>query len=320
MRVLVTGRGSIARRHVKHLRDEVPSVELGLVAGTQDVDRSFQPCTLFSNFEEAMQWLPDAVIIASISSKHARELGILLKLGIPVLAEKPLVVTETELIAIYSLQKNAHNAVLVGCNLRYLPSLQVCKNILDSNKIGLVVRAHFEAGQDLRQWRPQRNLLSTYSANAAQGGGPLFDLVHDVDMASWMLGSLKVRSATSTKQTSWGLSVEDVHVGLLTTTWGAPVTISLDYVSQKSVRRYCFVGTQGTLIWDLNLRQLTIQDVNGIKNVPTIADDYSIDNTYAKQMRDWLYCIEQSMHQPKSSLNEALVSTSLMLDLFRATQ
>ena len=84
--------------------------------------------------------------------------------------------------------------VVVGCNLRYMPSLQRVQEVLRRGVLGRIVRAQFEVGQNLAQWRPGRELGTSYSACAEQGGGVLLDLVHEVDLARWMLGPLEVAS------------------------------------------------------------------------------------------------------------------------------
>ena len=41
MRVLVTGRGSIAQRHVRHLRELIPGVEIAIISGAGEIDPVF---------------------------------------------------------------------------------------------------------------------------------------------------------------------------------------------------------------------------------------------------------------------------------------
>ncbi|MFN3437928.1 MAG: Gfo/Idh/MocA family oxidoreductase, partial [Acidovorax sp.] len=167
LRVLVTGRGSIAQRHVRHLRQQRPDAVFGVVSGTGQIDASLNPCDILPDFARGLKWKPDAVVIASVSSRHAHELQACLDLELPCLAEKPLVTERAALAHLHAARDAArsNSAVLVGCNLRYLPVLARVRSLLKGGALGTIVRAHLEVGQDLTQWRPARETAATYSAD-----------------------------------------------------------------------------------------------------------------------------------------------------------
>jgi predicted dehydrogenase len=325
MRVLITGRGSIAQRHVRHLRQQRPDVVFTVVSGSGEVDASLQPCEIAADFVHGLQNLPDAVIIASVSSRHADELRACLEAGLPCLVEKPLATQRAALDAVRaaSLNGKPHNAVAVGCNLRFLPVLSRVRAMLRENALGTLVRAHLEVGQELAQWRPSREAGTTYSADAAQGGGVVFDLVHEIDMAVWLLGPLAVRGAVSGQLGALAMRADDVHVALLQRVdergRGEPVTISLDYVSLKPARRYVFVGTKGTLTCDLIGHQLTLDGRGGHEVIDLPAQDFDLPATYNAQMRDWLGAVGSPAHALVSPLVEALITAELMLAMKAAS-
>lgn len=161
-------------------------------------------------------------------------------------------------------------------------------------------------------------MADSYSAQAGQGGGVLFDLVHEVDMAGHLLGELQVRSAVGGHFSRLPLEADDVHVALLRLATGAPVTISLDYVSRQLVRRYVVVGEEGTLYWDLPARKAWI---DGAQQQTVLTDDpadFDMAATYRSQMQDWLLAIADPAHRVLSPLDEALATTSLMLAMKEA--
>ena len=320
MRVLVTGRGSIAQRHVRHLRALVPNAEVAVVSSNGQVDDSLSPCSVAGDFESGLGWLPDAVIIASISSKHAYELERCLQLGLPCLAEKPLVTDSAQLACVINAwqQQKTKSAVVVGCNLRYLPALQKLRHALNKEPGLKVLRARLEVGQALSQWRPHRLLESSYSAHAQDGGGVVFDLVHEIDMARWLLGPLEVRGAVGGHLSDLPITSDDVHVALLINAVGAPVVVELDYVSRRAVRRYSIVTSHGTFTADLDgVASKCISFADGIKlqTVTDDASDFDIQHTYALQMGDWLNSVADSAHTVMSPLEDAFKSAGLMLDM-----
>lgn len=315
MRVFITGRGSIAQRHVRHLRDVLPQVDVAVVSGTGQVDDSLLPCRIFADVESGLAWRPDAVIIASISSRHADELEHCLRLDLPCLAEKPLVIDGAQLSRLVRAgkQQQTKTAVVVGCNLRYLPALQKLRHAL-INQPGLkVFRATLEVGQALSQWRPQRALQTSYSAHANEGGGVVFDLVHEIDMALWLLGPLKVHAAIGGHFSSLSITSDDVHVALLSNSAGAPVVVQLDYVSQQVVRRYSVVTSQGTFIADLIGKSLTFSGDRKHEIITNDPADFDVKNTYALQMSDWMRMITDPSHAVISPLEDAFQSAELML-------
>jgi len=285
------------------------------------MDDCMQPCCVFASTADGLAWSPQAVIVGSISSRHADDIAVCLLKGLPVLAEKPLVISHDQLDLVreaWRASVSSHQ-VVVGCNLRYLPSLRRVFQELKSGRLGRLIRAQLEVGQDLRQWRPNRDLANSYSAQADSGGGVVFDLVHEIDMALWLLGPLTLVAAVGERLSDLPITVDDVHVALLRTQMGTPVSISLDYVSKQLVRRYVFVGDRGTLIWDLVLQQSRILDESGAQLLDGDAAAFDMTATYAAQMQDWLEAIKDPAHRVISPLTDAIETTELMLKMKDAT-
>lgn len=317
MRVLVTGRGSIAQRHVRHLRELVPGVEVAVVSAVDDVEESLWPCMLFGTMEAALDWDPAALVIASISSRHAHELELCLRLNLPCLVEKPLVINREQLARVRQSveQVTPNSARVAGCNLRYLPALQKLKQALDAQAGGRVLRAYMEVGQELTQWRPSRDITTSYSADPSAGGGVIFDLVHEIDMARYLVGPLQVQSAAGGHLSNLPIQSDDVAVALLTTAQRAPVVVSLDYVSQQVVRKYVIVTLGGTFVADLIGKHVCLMDSTGVRVLTDIPEDFDISRTYKAQMTDWLTAMDNPAHKVISSFEEAVKTAQLMLDM-----
>lgn len=320
MRVLVTGRGSIAKRHVRHLRELIPGVEIAVISGTGEIDPVFGPCKVLGGIDDGFAWQPDAVVIASISSRHSSELALCLESGIPCLVEKPLVTDRVQFDQLCALaeRSTASPAVVVGCNLRYLPALAKLRIELERDAPCGVLRAHLEVGQELTQWRPGRELKDSYSAFASQGGGVLFDLVHEIDMAQWLLGPLSVGASVAGHLSSLPIESNDVHVALLKTAQGAPVVVSLDYVSQLPVRRYVLVTAAGTFIVDLMKKNITLETREGSRVINDRLQDFDIAQTYQLQIMDWLAAAGSQGHKLVSPLADGLKTAGLMLAIHEA--
>lgn len=318
LRVLITGRGSIARRHLSHLRALEPEALVSIVAAGP-VDSAFEPCEVVPDFAAGLAWRPDAVVVASVSSRHATELAACLERGLPCLVEKPLLIANQELAQLLQVAVGARSVpVQVGCNLRQLPVLRRIRHLLADGIMGRMVRAQLEVGQDLRQWRPGRDFAASYSAIPAHGGGVVFDLVHEVDMALWLLGPLRLKGAAGGHLSSLATASDDVHTALLVDARGAPVVVSLDYVSPLPVRRYAFVGELGRLEVDLIARELRIAEASGVRCLTLEPAEFDIAQTYRTQMIDWMAAVRDRSHRLSSPLEDGLRTTELMLAMKEA--
>jgi len=321
MRVLLTGRGSIAQRHARHLRVLLPDLALAVISSTGEAVSALLPCTVFGNMQAALLWKPDAIVVASISGKHADELETCLRLGLPCLVEKPLVINSEQLARLEkaSQEQSLSNAFVVGCNLRYLPALQKLKRALSGAVPCKVLRAHLEVGQALAKWRPSRDLKTTYSADVASGGGVVFDLVHEIDMARWLLGPLQVHAAIGGHFSDLPIQSDDVCTALLKTASGTPVVISLDYVSQQAVRKYTIVTDMGTFLVDIMGKSIVLHTDKNSRVVTDAAEDFDIPETYQSQMADWLLAIANPKHKVASPFADGLKTAELMLNIKQVT-
>lgn len=315
LRILITGAGSIAKRHANNLLACIPDAEI-IVVTRDPAQRLLQwPAAIRSvvSFEQGLAAHPDAVMICGVSSSHAQELIEVVELGLPVFVEKPLLTSLADLQRIEVLLATAHPASVVGCNLRFLPSLRRLKQALQDGLIGAVVRAHLEVGQWLPDWRPGRALESSYSADAVSGGGVVFDLVHEIDAALWLLGDLTLVSAVGGRLSSLPIRAPDTAVALLRAASGHPVTVSLDYVSRKPVRRYVFVGEGGTLIWDMQPGRLSLITAKDEQLLADSAADFLMAMTYVDELAEWLAAIETNTQPVTCPLQAALPTARLML-------
>lgn len=295
--VLIVGSGSIGMRHVTSLRSLAPSAKVSFL---REGDRSGSSPALdpefglFTSLEEAIAARPQLIVIANPSSMHLRYVQAAILAGIPFYAEKPVITSRADLTALRAVVDSA-DAVpinMVGCNLRFLPSLRCLHALLQDKAIGRVVRATFEAGQWLPDWRPQQDYSRSYSAKTELGGGVLLDLIHEVDAARWLLGDFDTVQGAIGKFSDLAIETEDTAALILSRRQGPLTSIQLDYVSRTPVRRYTFTGDRGTLHWDLRRKHLSMTDERGAETMLTTGDDdFSVPATYFAAMAELLAAI-----------------------------
>ncbi len=296
MRVLMVGTGSIGQRHMANLRCLVPDIhfdvlrEAGRSTGTEELGKVEVVCSL----EDAVSRQPDFMVVASPSAMHLRPLLAAIDMGIPFYVEKPVVTSVDEVAALEERATRVGMPTnLVGCNLRFLPSLQALKSMIAEERLGRLVRADFEAGQWLPDWRPSQDYRRGYSASRAQGGGVLLDLIHEIDAALWLLGSFDHVAGFSTRASDLEIDSDDCASLLLARSDGPIATVRIDYVSRRPVRRYTFVGDRATARWDLRAQKLVISDEDGEHLLPQSAECFDVSATYLAAMQEMLAAIAE---------------------------
>lgn len=291
--VAVIGLGNIATRHRRNLKYLFPEIRLlAMSASGRIPDETISDCDqVVSSIEELIQQGVELALVGSPAPFHAQHAIPLLEAGIPTLIEKPVAADVEDTKKLLAVAYHTQTPVAVGYCLRYLPSAQVVKQLLDEESIGTLLNAQVEIGQYLPDWRPTKDYRDTVSAQACLGGGALLELSHELDYTQWLLGELDVQFSHLRSSTQLGLEVEDLVDTLATTESGAVVSIHLDFLQRQAFRRCRFVGTQGTIEWDLiknEVRQTLLTEPSVIYSAP----DWDKNQMYLNMIVDFVAKIE----------------------------
>lgn len=258
--IAVIGLGNIATRHRRNLKLLFPQAKLIVMSASGRIpkDPVSDSDHIAESIDEIIQWQVQFAIIASPAPFHAQHAIPLIKAGIPVLIEKPVSVTQKDAQTLIDTEAECQTPVAVGYCLRYLPSAQQARQMLEEGVIGTLYNAFIEIGQYLPDWRPVKDYRETVSAKTELGGGVLLELSHELDYAQWILGSLIPRHVILRSSEELGLEVEDNADLLMTTLKGAVVNIHLDFLQRKAHRKCRFIGSKGCVEWDLIQNELVL--------------------------------------------------------------
>ncbi|MFM7547306.1 MAG: Gfo/Idh/MocA family protein [Cyanobacteriota bacterium] len=221
--VLVVGAGSIGQRHAANLAALGARVELLTW-------RRFNAAELAQRHDIA------ALVIATATPIRLELIQLCGERGWPVYAEKPLAWRQEQLQAIEAAAGPVAQRSLVGFMLRYHPAVRA----LAALNLGDLYRFEAEIGHDVRQWRPNWRFSQSYAA-AAEGGGVLLDLSHELDLVSALVPGLTVRDVRCLGHTAFP-GVDFATSMQLTAASGAAGTVALDYLAPVSIRRLTLCG------------------------------------------------------------------------------
>jgi predicted dehydrogenase len=316
-RVLLTGSGSIGRRHAQNLRALAPGARLWAVCNNEAsrlwaADAGVTPV---ASVEAGLEARPQLAVVCSVSSRHAQDLDLLMPEVEGLYLEKPVVTQRDQLDAVEArLAAGWAKPSVVGCNLRYLGAIQRLKHACAQGEAGRPAQAGLRVGQWLPDWRPGRDYRQTYSAQRALGGGVVFDLVHELDSACFLFGDIARGQAAAGRRSSLAIDTDDSAVITLLMASGLPVQISMDYVSRQAVREYLVIGDRATLHLDLIGRELAVRGPESTQLLPTQPSDWDMASTYGAAMRELLAAWAGGI--PTSySLAQAMHSTRWMIEL-----
>ncbi|MFU9047314.1 Gfo/Idh/MocA family protein [Acinetobacter tibetensis] len=313
--IAVIGLGNIATRHRRNLKMLFPEAKLIVMSASGRTPK--EPVTdsdhIAESIDEIIQLQVQFAIIASPAPFHAQHAIPLIKASIPVLIEKPVSVTQTDAQALIYAQAQYQTPVAVGYCLRYLPSAQQVRQMLQKGVIGNLYNAFIEIGQYLPDWRPTKDYRETVSARAELGGGVLLELSHELDYAQWILGSLTPQHVLLRASEELGLEVEDNADLLMTTSKGTVVNIHLDFLQRKAHRKCRFIGSEGCIEWDLIQNEVVLITAKERQEIYS-APEWDKNQMYLEMVTDFIRKINGQPNQ-SISLQEAERTVGLIVEM-----
>lgn len=314
---LLIGTGSIGQRHLRNLvalRPDTRFIFLRTDARRDELSEQYS-AHVVGAMADALALGPDYAVVANPSALHAQSLLPLIRASVPCYIEKP-VATERggmKQLADVLADTGYRAPTLMGCNLRFLPSLLRLREAVVANVAGKIVRASLQAGQWLPDWRTGRDYRQGYSASAKRGGGVILDLVHELDMARWLFGEFESVQAMAGRFSGLQIDSEDTAVILLgQASERRSVSVALDYVSRRPVRRYELVGEQGTLVWDLGAKSLELITRDGRERLDQGEQDFDVAATYSAAASQFLDAVERGTPTTQD-IHEGMRSAELAL-------
>jgi predicted dehydrogenase len=186
-RIIVVGLGAIGRRHARLLQErtdlEVEACEPGTFA-LEQARAEIGSIKVYDDFDQALATRPDALLIATPHSLHARQAIAGMRANAHVLCEKPLCVDANEAWQMVTCARETARALVVGFQLHFHPGILRMRELMQQGVIGNVIHAHVRVGSYITL----RNSLSHYQK--ALEGSLLLDYAHQPDALLWLFNEL----------------------------------------------------------------------------------------------------------------------------------
>lgn len=323
-RILVVGLGSIGRRHVRILSESkrVTGGEWSLeICDTNQQSREdcIRDCAdkgrgelsknipTYSNFNEALQTQPEAVLIATPHHLHASMACSALERGIPVLCEKPMSDSVSEAKRMKAASESSGALLSIGFMNHFRPGAIRLKQLIEEGKLGKILQFSFHVGS----YQTLVNSVSRYQESLV--GALLLDYAHQPDLVYWLLGEKPKGVYVRGTQGGDMEYSSNPNVLSMLLDYDSPLlsVITLNYV-QMAQHDYCeVVGDKGWAFWEIQRQTIETSFRKGNSEKESL-----IQEEEAKEIRNELYAREHEHffraldgeNAPESPPKEAIVS------------
>lgn len=295
-RLLIVGHGSIGQRHLRIARELLPNADIRVLRHQkcESVPAFANACV--SSLDEALAFSPQVAVIASPSTFHMHTALPLAESGAHLLVEKPLAASLDGVSRLIQICAARGTVLMTAYNLRFMPSLQAYRNLIQSGRIGRVISVRCEIGQYLPSWRPDSDYRQGVSASLQLGGGVLLELSHEIDYLRWIFGEVAWVQAVLSRQSSLEIDVEDTAHLILGFEPDADsraliTSLNMDFVRHDTTRQCLAIGEQGSLRWNGVTGIVEFFPAGGTSWESVFAHPPQRDESYTAEWQHFLTCI-----------------------------
>lgn len=242
MKVCFIGFGSIAKRHVKNIKEMYKeNVQIDLFRSKreeQDADPVGEMIHAVYYDKDRLPCDYDVIFITNPTRLHYNTLEAFHSHGRHFFIEKPVFETGREDIKRLGLRQES--VYYVACPLRYTNVIQYLKKHVDFSEIYSV---RCISSSYLPDWRPGIDYRDSYSAKRELGGGVSIDLIHEWDYLCYLLGEPERVKSLIAKKSDLEIDSDDIAV-YVAEYRDKLVELHLDYFGRVPVRKMELFGRE----------------------------------------------------------------------------
>lgn len=310
-KILIIGYGSIGRKLFQVLPKKKYNI---FILRTKKKAEKKTNKQIFPKIKDAIDFQPNYIFICSSANLHYYYFKKFKHISAKIFIEKPLTIKKNEL----KLFKKYKLNFLTGYFLRFHPPLIYLRKII-RNKINKIKNVNFEVGFDIKKWRPSRKLYSTVSVNKKLGGGALFELSHEIDLATWMLGFPDEIFCDQQKLTNLRDNIDDsTKIIMNYNLKKISSLISLDFIQSSYCRKIKIILENEVINYDFRKNYITRSKNNKDKKFFFKASQL---DSYKNQIHFFLNKFNyKKKYKNISDLKSSLKLSSLLFQLIKSNK
>jgi len=304
LRVSVLGAGSAGQRHINNLQSLGAVVSVWRERAELADDLKLQyGVEVHRSAEEAIA-AADAVVVATAPDQHLPLALAVARAGKPLFLEKPASHTANGLAGLAAAV--GEGVAEVGCQLRFHPALRHLHQVLVGGGDGAIRTFRAAVGQRLSDWRPGSDWRSGFSANAARGGGALFELIHEIDLVRWLIGPTHSVVAELSDSSDSAVRCDVVANMILTTADGLSGQVQSDMVTPGYRRDFEIVLDEAVYRFDYTAGIVARSDPDDTKAVFIAPEGYQRNQMFLDHMQHFLRRASGETLDPGCSLADGI--------------
>jgi predicted dehydrogenase len=261
MKFLIVGLGSMGKRRIRNLR----AINAGEIIGFEiqdkrraEVEKEYG-IKAYASFDEGLAQKPDAVIISTPPNLHMQYALEAARRGIHFFMEAS-VILDKNMDRLIAECKGKSIVAAPSSTMRFHPSVQRMKRLVQENAIGEILALQYHCGQYLPDWHVNEDYRKYYVANRETGG--CREIVpFELSWITWLLGPVKTVSCMKGKLTNLQVDIDDLYQLLLEFERGTMGSIQVDVISRVATRYFKLISEEGVILWDWGSRTVSVYTV-----------------------------------------------------------
>ncbi len=314
-RIIISGFGSIAKKHIRILKKFWPSIEIAIFKQGEILysDEFLLISKKLSSYQECINWNPNYVIIASPCTFHLDQALFFAEKGIPTLVEKPIGSGDEPKSSIEKLLSVSQKVpIMIGYVFRHDECLEELQNILSKNNFGKIIEVESYCGSWLPDWRPNSNYKNSVSAQKHLGGGVLLELSHEIDLINYLFGPIKIKYASAQNTNLLDIDVEDIaHIHAASNACNF-INLQLNFCTKPEERYLKIRFSNINITWHLNNQIIKIKKMDGEETI-FYKSEQNKDYKYKKQLEIFFKLTQNTVSNP-CSVKDGFESLSLICE------
>jgi len=309
MRFLIVGLGSMGKRRIRNLRalgaDEIVGFDTQ-AERRLEAEQKFE-IMVAKSFEEAISQRPDAMIVSTPPDRHITYAMEAARRDISFFMEASVLLDGID--KLISECKGRNLVAAPSSTMRFHPSVETMKRLVEENAVGKVLAFNYHSGQYLPDWHPWED-YRTYYVSKKETGGCREIVPFELSWITWLLGPVKTLSCMMGKLSKLEADIDDIYQIILQFREGPIGSMQVDVISRIPYRLFKMISEEGVIIWDWNRKVVSVYSVSKKewKDYPqekgSAVPGYIMeDDMYVKEMQHFIGAIE-GKHEYMYSLED----------------
>ncbi len=304
LKVCFFGVGSIAKRHMKNLKQISEKRNIGLQIDVfrhsingKELEKEIQE--ILNDIYFSITELPedyDVIFITNPTQFHMDTLKSVNSKAKHFFIEKPVTSIDT-MGEMKCFDEKDGSIYYVACPLRYSSVIQYIKKNINPEE---VISVRSISSSFLPDWRPGCDYRDTYSAHRAMGGGVSIDLIHEWDYLVYLFGTPQICHLLKGKKSNLEIDSDDYAI-YIADYGNKIIELHLDYFGRKAIREIMLLTKDDTIVGDLVNNKITF-----LKEQKEIDFSEQRNDYQTREIEHFLNLITGEEKQDKSNIWHAL--------------